>query len=73
MDRHLTSLDSQEFLIRHYNVDGLVTVTEQSCLIALINDPESECTSRFHRALRRHPSETEVELSTTFDIFDVGH
>ena len=73
MDRHLTSLDCQEFLICHYEEDGLVTITEQSGLIAFINDSESECASRFHRTLRWHASESKIELGLLFDSLDVGH
>ena len=70
MDRYASCLQLRILSMREDQVDRLVPIAQQLCLVALIHDAESKRSARLNPRLRRHPGDTEVKLCTrlTFDI-----
>ena len=59
-------LKSLEFFVAKFKYDWLVTITQQFCLIALINHSEPKRSACFYFALIRHSSHSKVELRSLF-------
>ena len=70
IDRYASCLQLRILSMREDQVDRLVPIAQQLCLVALIHDAESKRSARLNPRLRRHAGDTEVKLCTrlTFDI-----